>query len=112
VRWERTEAAYTTWSGRASTERGGIGGRADSRFVGNTPKAAELAARLGLDASHLSTASELNRADVPALEEGDRVNHQRYGLGRVLEIEGTRAKIDFGDQVMWLVLRNAPLQKL
>jgi DNA helicase-2/ATP-dependent DNA helicase PcrA len=112
VRWERTEAAYTTWSGRASTERGGIGGRADSRFVGNTPKAAELAARLGVDAAHLSTASELARANVPALEPGDRVNHQRYGLGRVLEVEGTQAKIDFGDQVLWLGLRNAPLQKL
>src|SRR5439155_14465124 len=43
IRWERTESAYTSW--------GGVGGRAaaaerserTSRFVGNTPKAAQLA---------------------------------------------------------------------
>jgi DNA helicase-2/ATP-dependent DNA helicase PcrA len=50
------------------------------------------------------------------VEPGDRVNHQRYGLGRVLAVEGhgsgARAQIDFGDQVMWLVLRHAPLDKL
>ncbi|MBC9007100.1 hypothetical protein, partial [Micromonospora aurantiaca (nom. illeg.)] len=47
---------------------------------------------------------------------GDRVNHQRYGLGRVLAVEGAgpgaRAQIDFGDQTMWLVLRHAPIDKL
>ena len=47
---------------------------------------------------------------------GDRVNHQRYGMGRVVTVEGhgpgARAQIDFGDQVMWLVLRHAPLEKL
>ncbi len=43
---------------------------------------------------------------------GDRVSHQRWGLGRVQAIEGTKAQIDFGDQVMWIVLRNAPIEKL
>ncbi|GAB3863809.1 hypothetical protein GCM10027610_111140 [Dactylosporangium cerinum] len=117
VRWERTDAAYTSWSGG-----GGHGGRntgpAQSRtssFVGGTPKAAQLAAKLGLDASKLSTASELAR-DVPSLTVGDRVNHQRYGLGRVLAVEGAgpraQAQVDFGDQVMWIVLRHAPIDKL
>ncbi|MEV0559841.1 DNA helicase PcrA [Dactylosporangium sp. NPDC050588] len=117
VRWERTDAAYTSWSGG-----GGHGGRntgpAQSRtssFVGGTPKAAQLAAKLGLDASKLSTASELAR-DIPSLTVGDRVNHQRYGLGRVLAVEGTgprtQAQVDFGDQVMWIVLRHAPIDKL
>src|SRR5205823_6816682 len=46
VRWQRTEAAYTSWSGG-----GGVGGRASapaprSTFVGGTPKAAQLAQRL------------------------------------------------------------------
>jgi DNA helicase-2/ATP-dependent DNA helicase PcrA len=116
IHWERTDAAYSSWSGRSSTERGGIGGRGESRFVGNTPKAAELASRLGLDASKLSTASELARADVPALSAGDRVNHQRWGLGRVVSVEGNgvraQAQIDFGDQVMWIVLRHAPIEKV
>jgi DNA helicase-2/ATP-dependent DNA helicase PcrA len=116
MRWERTEAAYTSWSGSS-----GVGGRGSgaapqrSSFVGGTPKAAQLAQKLGIDASKLSTASELAR-DVPSVEPGDRVNHQRYGLGRILAVEGygvrAQAQVDFGDQVMWIVLRHAPIEKL
>jgi DNA helicase-2/ATP-dependent DNA helicase PcrA len=118
VRWDRTGAAYTSWSGG-----GGVGGRGGataprqpSSFVGGTPKAAQLASRLGLDPSQLSTASELQKANVPSLAAGDRVTHQRYGVGRVLAVEGygarAQAQIDFGDQVMWIVLRHAPVEKL
>ena len=116
VRWERTEAAYTSWSGS------GVGGRASgqaaprSSFVGGTPKAAQLAQQLGLDGSKLSTASELTKSEVPSLGAGDRINHQRYGLGRVLAVEGygarAQAQVDFGDQVMWIVLRHASVEKL
>ncbi len=118
VHWERTDAAYTSWSGGG----GGVGGRASgappqrSSFVGGTPKAQQLAQRLGLDASNLSTASELAKADVPALAAGDRINHQRYGMGRVLAVEGygvrAQAQVDFGDQIMWIVLRHAPIEKI
>jgi len=109
INWERTEAATTSWSG------GGIGGRAErSSFVGGTPKATELASRLGIDASRLRTASELSAA--PKVAVGDRVNHQRYGLGRVLVVEGegprARAQVDFGDQTLWLILRHAPIEKI
>jgi DNA helicase-2/ATP-dependent DNA helicase PcrA len=110
VRWERTGAAYTSWSGTG----GGVGGRGRGGFTGGTPKAQQLASRLGIDGSKLATASELPQG--PKVEAGDRVNHQRYGLGRVVAVEGhgpgMRAQIDFGDQVMWLVLRHAPLEKL
>jgi len=114
LRWERTEAAYTSWSGSG----GGVGGRAawtGNRFATNSPRAAQLAERLGLPASAgLSTASELPK--VPDLKAGDRVNHQRWGLGRVVAVEGTgaraQAQIDFGDQSMWIVLRHAPIEKL
>ncbi|MBF5031461.1 MULTISPECIES: DNA helicase PcrA [unclassified Micromonospora] len=114
VRWERTEGSYTSWGGGG----GGVGGRADrlgrGGFAGGTPKATELAKRLGVDASRLATASELKQA--PKVSAGDRVNHQRYGLGRVLAVEGAgpgaRVQIDFGDQTMWLVLRHAPIDKL
>ncbi|SDY74811.1 ATP-dependent DNA helicase PcrA [Micromonospora pattaloongensis] len=120
VRWERTEGSYTSWSGTG----GGVGGRAGAAdrsagargggFAGGTPKAARLAERLGIDGSRLSTASELRQ--VPKVAAGDRVNHQRYGLGRVLAVEGhgpgARAQIDFGDQTMWLVLRHAPIEKI
>ncbi len=105
TRWERTEGAYTSWSG------GGGGGGGRAAFTGGTPNATRLAQRLGLpSAAGLSTASELPRA--PALEPGDRVNHQRWGLGRVLAVEGTRAQIDFGEQTMWIVLRHAPIEKI
>ncbi|WDZ85244.1 DNA helicase PcrA [Micromonospora cathayae] len=120
VRWERTEGSYTSWSGGG----GGVGGRAGAPdrfgpgrgggFTGGTPRAAQLAKRLGVDGSRLTTASELPQG--PKVAVGDRVNHQRYGLGRVVQVEGhgpgARAQIDFGDQKMWLVLRHAPIEKL
>ncbi|AEV81786.1 DNA helicase II / ATP-dependent DNA helicase PcrA [Actinoplanes sp. SE50/110] len=116
VRWERTGGSYTSWSGTG----GGVGGRGGGDrqrgggFAGGTPKAQRIAERLGIDASRLSTASELKQA--PKVEAGDRVNHQRYGLGRVVAVEGhgpgARAQIDFGDQVMWLILRHAPIEKI
>jgi DNA helicase-2/ATP-dependent DNA helicase PcrA len=119
VRWERTAAGYTTWSGG----RAGVGAHGEPRserpvartttFVGGTPKARQLGARLGIDASQLATASELGRKAPPGqFEVGDRVNHQRYGVGRVTAVDGGKAQIDFGDQVMWIVLRNAPIEKL
>ncbi|GGN27311.1 DNA helicase [Actinoplanes campanulatus] len=116
VRWERTGGSYTSWSGTG----GGVGGRGGGDrqrgggFAGGTPKAQRIAERLGIDGSKLATASDLKQA--PKVDPGDRVNHQRYGLGRVLAVEGhgpgARAQIDFGDQVMWLVLRHAPVEKL
>jgi DNA helicase-2/ATP-dependent DNA helicase PcrA len=116
IRWDRTAGSYTSWSGTG----GGVGGRGGGDrgrgggFAGGTPKAQRLAERLGVDASRLTTASELPKG--PKVEPGDRVNHQRYGLGRVLAVEGhgpgMRAQIDFGDQVMWLVMRHAPVEKI
>ncbi len=109
MHWERTDAAYTSWSGRGgvASSRGAAGGRGG---------AGGLAERLGLDPSVVRPASELNRRQVPSLEPGDRVNHDRWGMGRVLAVQGqgdrAQAQIDFGDQVMWLVLRHAPIQKL
>jgi len=112
VRWDRTAGAYTTWSGTG----GGVGGRAAGGFVGGTPKATQIAERIGVSAAGLRTASELDKPNVPTLVAGDRVNHQRWGLGRVLAVEGAgaraQAQIDFGDQVMWIVVRHAPIEKL
>ena len=57
-----------------------------------------------------------NRA-VPALTEGDRVNHDQWGLGTVVATrgsgDGSQAQIDFGTAgLKWLMLRYAPVQKL
>jgi DNA helicase-2/ATP-dependent DNA helicase PcrA len=75
-----------------------------------------MAQKLGLDASKFTTAGEMAKVEVPSLEPGDRVNHQRWGLGRVLAVEGhgprAQAQIDFGEQIMWIVLRHAPVEKL
>ena len=111
VHWERTDAAYTSWGGG----NGGVGGRSSGgRFAAGTSNAARLAERIGVPAAGLATASDLPA--VPNLSAGDRVNHQRYGMGRVLTVEGrgprAQAQIDFGDQVMWLVIRHAPIEKL
>ncbi|GIG65867.1 DNA helicase PcrA [Phytomonospora endophytica] len=76
-----------------------------------------LAAKLGLGGVGLTSASNLRGgADIPVLVPGDRVTHDKFGLGRVTQVEGSgaraRAEIDFGDQKRWLVVRHAPVQKL
>ncbi len=76
----------------------------------STPSSARMASRPG-------TAVVGNRA-VPALTAGDRVNHDKFGLGTVVSTDGygdsAEAKIDFGGSygVKHLVLRYAPLEKL
>jgi DNA helicase II / ATP-dependent DNA helicase PcrA len=76
----------------------------------STPASARLASRPGV-------AAVGNRA-VPALTAGDRVNHDKFGLGTVVSADGygdsAEAKIDFGGDygVKHLVLRYAPLEKL
>jgi DNA helicase II / ATP-dependent DNA helicase PcrA len=57
-----------------------------------------------------------NRA-VPALDIGDRVTHDAWGLGSVVATrgsgDGAQAQIDFGTAgLKWLMLRYAPVQKL
>lgn len=57
-----------------------------------------------------------NRALV-VLEPGDRVNHDKYGLGRVEEVSGVGVSamslIDFGSAGRVKLMHNhAPLQKL
>jgi DNA helicase II / ATP-dependent DNA helicase PcrA len=75
-----------------------------------TPAAARVASRPGV-------AGAGNRA-VPALAPGDRVTHDKFGLGTVVSADGfgdnAEAKIDFGSEygVKHLLLRYAPLEKL
>ena len=73
------------------------------------PAMAEVAARP-------TTRSPGNRA-VPSLRPGDRVTHDSFGLGTVLDVEGAGeravARVDFGAEgVKRLLLRYAPLEKL
>jgi DNA helicase-2/ATP-dependent DNA helicase PcrA len=55
--------------------------------------------------------------DIPNLDPGDRVNHDTFGLGTVVALEGmgdnSVASIDFGSEgVKRLLLRYAPVEKL
>ena len=47
------------------------------------------------------------------VEWGDTVHHERFGMGRVLTIEGaghrTEALIDFNGNYTWVVVQDAPL---
>ena len=54
---------------------------------------------------------------IPSLDPGDRVQHDSFGLGTVVTVEGVGegsvASIDFGsDGVKRLLLRYAPVEKL
>jgi DNA helicase-2/ATP-dependent DNA helicase PcrA len=75
-----------------------------------TPASARMASRPGVNA--------VGNRSVPALSPGDRVNHDKFGLGTVVSADGygdsAEAKIDFGGSygVKHLVLRYAPLEKL
>jgi DNA helicase-2/ATP-dependent DNA helicase PcrA len=75
----------------------------------STPAVARLADRPGVR-------SPGNR-EIVHLEPGDRVTHDTFGLGTVVEVEGSGdkavAKVDFrGDGVKRLLLRYAPVSKL
>ncbi|MFN0284738.1 MAG: DNA helicase PcrA [Kineosporiaceae bacterium] len=85
--------------------------RSDSTLVrpSSTPAVARLAQRPGVR-------SPGNR-EIVHLVRGDRVTHDSFGLGTVVEIEGagerTVAHVDFRDQgVKRLLLRYAPVTKL
>jgi DNA helicase II / ATP-dependent DNA helicase PcrA len=114
-----TRAATRTWFGRP-------GYHAQSRFLTEIP--ASLIEWRRDESATTQPASErlarrpgvraIGNRPVPALQRGDRVNHDSYGLGTVLSVEGRgddpEAKIDFGGDygVKHLLLRYAPIEKL
>ena len=83
---------------------------ATAAAAASAPASERMASRPGVN-------SVGNRA-VPVLTPGDRVNHDKFGLGTVVSADGygdqAEAKIDFGGDygVKHLVLRYAPLEKL
>jgi DNA helicase-2/ATP-dependent DNA helicase PcrA len=73
------------------------------------PAVARLASRPGV--------WTVGNREIVHLEPGDRVTHDAFGLGTVLEVEGSGdksvAKVDFRDQgIKRLLLRYAPVEKL
>ena len=114
-----TRAATRTWFGRPGYHK-------QSRFLSEIP-AALIEWRRDESAATQPASERLARRPgvravgnrpVPSLAPGDRVNHDAYGLGTVLSVEGRgddpEAKIDFGGDygIKHLVLRYAPIEKL
>jgi DNA helicase-2/ATP-dependent DNA helicase PcrA len=116
VDWKRTAAEQTSWSrpdlasgfGSSRPSTGTLTGRGrqqmQSRFGTATARA---------DASKKAMAGR----PIPSLAPGDRVQHDSFGLGTVVTVEGAGegsvASIDFGSEgVKRLLLRYAPVEKL
>jgi DNA helicase-2/ATP-dependent DNA helicase PcrA len=108
VDWRRTEAAQSQWNRPDLSS--------SSRSWG-TPTAAGRrnfsAAAARADAASKAKATR----EVPSVAPGDRVQHDSFGLGTVVAIEGAAdkavASIDFGSEgVKRLLLRYAPVEKL
>ncbi|HEY2552858.1 MAG TPA: DNA helicase PcrA [Streptosporangiaceae bacterium] len=114
-----TRAVSRAWFGRPAYHK-------QSRFLSEIP--AELIDWRRDETAAVQPASErlarrpgvqaLGNRPVPSLSPGDMVNHDSYGVGRVLSVEGRgddpEAKIDFGGDygIKHLVLRYAPIEKL
>jgi DNA helicase II / ATP-dependent DNA helicase PcrA len=114
-----TRAVARTWWGRPGYHK-------QSRFLSEIPEAL-IEWRRDAAAAAPPASERLARRPgvqtpgnrpVPSLAPGDRVNHDAYGLGTVLSVEGRgddpEAKIDFGGDygIKHLVLRYAPIEKL
>jgi DNA helicase-2/ATP-dependent DNA helicase PcrA len=109
VDWRRTEADQVHWQ-RPDLSRGYPGGFGQPTAAGRRNFSA-AAARA--DAAAKSKPSR----EVPSLSPGDRVQHDTFGLGTVVAVEGVAEKavasIDFGTEgVKRLLLRYAPVEKL
>ncbi|HTX29233.1 MAG TPA: DNA helicase PcrA [Streptosporangiaceae bacterium] len=114
-----TRAVTRTWWGRPAYHK-------QSRFLTEIPEtliewrrdAAAAAPPASERLARRPGVQALGNRAVPSLSPGDRVNHDSYGLGTVLSVEGRgddpEAKIDFGGDygIKHLVLRYAPLEKL
>jgi DNA helicase-2/ATP-dependent DNA helicase PcrA len=108
VDWRRTEAAQSQWN-RPDLSTG-------SRSWSTPTPAGRRnfsAAAARADAASKAKATR----EVPSLSPGDRVQHDSFGLGTVVALEGVAdkavASIDFGSEgVKRLLLRYAPVEKL
>ncbi|MFJ6719417.1 MULTISPECIES: DNA helicase PcrA [unclassified Streptomyces] len=109
LQWKRTGASQKP----AGPMRGSGGGKA---AFGTSPEAFLSSSRTRSGPSGFATRRAADKP-VIALTVGDRVTHDQFGLGTVMEVRGAgadaQATIDFGDdKPKRLLLRYAPVQKL
>ncbi|MFJ3879912.1 DNA helicase PcrA [Streptomyces sp. NPDC090077] len=113
LQWKRTGAAQKP----AGPVRGsGYGSSSGKASFGTSPEAFLSSSRTKSGPSGFATRRAADKP-VVALSVGDRVTHDQFGLGTVMEVRGAgadaQATIDFGDaKPKRLLLRYAPVQKL
>jgi DNA helicase-2/ATP-dependent DNA helicase PcrA len=110
VDWRRTEAAQTRW-GRPDLAAGSPAQRLGSPTAAGRRNFSSAAVRAD------AAARAKPAREIPSLEPGDRVQHDSFGLGTVVALEGAAdkavASIDFGSEgVKRLLLRYAPVEKI
>ncbi|MBA2772720.1 MAG: DNA helicase PcrA [Nocardioidaceae bacterium] len=109
IDWKRTESAQTTWgSSSASSRYADSGG-----YVRASAASPVRRSTRQLPAPKPTGGTR----PVPSLAPGDRVNHDTFGMGSVVTIEGQAdkavASVDFGSSgVKRLLLRYSPVEKL
>ncbi|MET8751146.1 DNA helicase PcrA [Streptomyces sp. NPDC004667] len=118
LQWKRTGASQkpagpVRGSGYGSSGSSSSGGRSS---FGTSPEAFLSSSRTKSGPSGFATRRAADKP-VIALAVGDRVTHDQFGLGTVMEVRGAgadaQATIDFGDaKPKRLLLRYAPVQKL
>ncbi|MFI5981345.1 ATP-dependent DNA helicase [Streptomyces sp. NPDC051555] len=114
LQWKRTGAQKPAGPMRSSvgSRSGGGGGTS----FGTSPESFLSSSRSKSGPSGFATRRTSDKPVITLLV-GDRVTHDQFGLGTVMEVKGTgadaQATIDFGDEKpKRLLLRYAPVQKL
>ncbi|GGR78939.1 DNA helicase [Streptomyces nojiriensis] len=116
LQWKRTGATQKPAGPMRSSGYGSSSSGSGRAAFGTSPEAFLSSSRTKSGPSGFATRRAADKP-VIALVVGDRVTHDQFGLGTVMEVKGAgadaQATIDFGDdKPKRLLLRYAPVQKL
>ncbi|MER6317293.1 DNA helicase PcrA [Streptomyces sp. NPDC001581] len=116
LQWKRTGATQKPAGPMRSSGYGSSSAGSGKATFGTSPEAFLSSSRTKSGPSGFATRRAADKP-VIALVVGDRVTHDQFGLGTVMEVKGAgadaQATIDFGDdKPKRLLLRYAPVQKL
>ncbi len=116
LQWKRTGASQKPAGPMRSSGYGSSSSGSGKTTFGTSPEAFLSSSRSKSGPSGFATRRAADKP-VIALVVGDRVTHDQFGLGTVMEVKGAgadaQATIDFGDdKPKRLLLRYAPVQKL
>ncbi|MFD4869555.1 DNA helicase PcrA [Streptomyces sp. NPDC058412] len=116
LQWKRTGATQKPAGPMRSSGYGSSSAGSGKTTFGTSPEAFLSSSRTKSGPSGFATRRAADKP-VIALVVGDRVTHDQFGLGTVMEVKGAgadaQATIDFGDdKPKRLLLRYAPVQKL